>query len=113
MLDLAQLSTNIKTEATRLGFNDIGIASATPVPNYLNYLARIEAGYHAEMDYLARPDAVAKRGDPNFILDGCQSIICPAVSYNQPETTLGAAQTGKGRISSWRLPRRAQRTKRW
>ncbi len=101
MLDLSQLREDIKTEAARLGFNHIGFAPSSPVPHYQDYLAWVEAGFHAEMAYLARQDTLEKRGDPSLILEGCQSIICLAVSYNQPETTLRAALPGEGRISSY------------
>lgn len=101
MLDLAQLSKDIKTEASRLGFNHIGIGPASPVPHYKDFLKWVEAGLHAEMGYLARQDTLEKRNDPCLVLEGCKSIICLAVSYNKPETTLVSALPGEGRISSY------------
>lgn len=101
MLDLSQLREDIETEASRLGFDHIGIAPAFPVPHYKEYLEWINTGFNADMTYLARQDTLEKRGDPRVILEGCQSIICLTVSYFSPKMGLGEIQPGNGRISCY------------
>jgi epoxyqueuosine reductase len=66
----------------QLGFELVGIAPAgrpTHADYYLNWL---ESGYHGEMAYLARPDAVARRLNPSEALPGARSIIVVAMNYH-------------------------------
>jgi epoxyqueuosine reductase len=103
MMDLEGLTTAIKTEANRLGFNHIGIAPAFPVPHYDEFIRWVEAGCHGDMGYLARPDTLAKRGNPQEILEGCQRIISLAMPYRRPQNPLGDCPPGMGRISNYAL----------
>lgn len=103
MTDLSALKEKIKTEAKGLGFNHIGIAPAEPVPHYEGYLAWIREGNQGDMAYLARQDAVAKRGDPRLILEGCLHVISLAMPYTPPSAGANTAFTGKGRISAYAL----------
>lgn len=103
MKDSTNLRTAIETEAFRLGFTHIGIAPAKPVPFLDIYHEWIQTGQHADMTYLAREDAIAKRGDTNLILEGCQCIICLALPYQPPRAPLDETQPGKGRISAYAL----------
>jgi epoxyqueuosine reductase len=48
------------------------------------YRAWLDEGYAAEMDYLARPDAVAKRGDPRRIMPEAKMIMMVSASYAGP-----------------------------
>lgn len=105
MRDLSLFREELKTEAAHLGFNQIGIAPALPVPHYPEYLDWVEAGYHGRMGYLSREDTLAKRGDPRLILDGCQRIICLALPYYTPQATLGEVPPGKGRVSAYAINR--------
>lgn len=97
--DLLTLKEKIKTEALGLGFNHFGVAQAIPSWRYQNYLDWIDQGYQGEMAYLSRPDAVAKRGDPEKILEGCQRIISLALPYRPPEDQ--PVPAGFGRISAY------------
>ena len=101
MVDLEGLTTAIKTEAKRLGFNHIGIAPAFPVPHYEEYIRWVESGCHGDMGYLARPDTLAKRQNPQEILEGCQRIICLAMPYRRPQNQLSDCPPGQGRISNY------------
>jgi len=58
MKNLEELYTAIKTEANRLGFNHMGVAPALPVPHYQDFVSWVEAGWHGDMGYLARPDTL-------------------------------------------------------
>lgn len=92
---------DIKTEAIRLGFSHFGVAPAFPVEKYSSFQAWIAKGLNGDMDYLSRPDSLAKRGDPRLILENCQSVICLALPYFPPESPLDECQPGLGRISAY------------
>lgn len=74
-------STWIKRHAHRLGFSLVGVTTPQTPPHLDVYDHWLKAGRHAGMDYLARKDAVAKRGDPRLLLPECQSIIVTGASY--------------------------------
>jgi epoxyqueuosine reductase len=59
------LTDAIKAEAGRLGFDLVGIAPVRPSDYAPRYRAWIDAGYHGEMSYLARHDAVQNRLEPS------------------------------------------------
>ena len=101
MIDLHHLTSAIKTEAQRLGFNAVGVASTIPLGHYQTYLDWINAGNHADMDYLARHDVIVKRGDLQKILDNCQRIICLAMPYPPPQGDIDEQHDCQGRISAY------------
>ncbi len=82
------LGTRIEAQARLLGFDLVGIQRIGPAaraegsPGAGAYRAWLANGYHGEMGYLARPDAVAKRTDPGRILPGAQSIVVVALNYH-------------------------------
>ena len=101
MTDLIELKEKIKTEALRLGFTHFGVAPALLVPHYDRFLDWIGEGHQGGMAYLARPDAVAKRGDPGLILDECRSVISLSMPYVPPTAKSETSYHGKGRISAY------------
>jgi epoxyqueuosine reductase len=46
------------------------------------YRAWLDRGFHGEMAYLARPDAVAKREDLAQLLPGVRSVVTVALNYH-------------------------------
>jgi epoxyqueuosine reductase len=101
MTDLLRLRKDIETEAKHLGFQHVGVASAFPAPHYKDFCEWIENNYHGTMGYLAREDTLAKRGDPQLILEGCQRILSLAFPYSPPQSGLSPAPRGVGRISTY------------
>jgi epoxyqueuosine reductase len=71
----------VKERALELGFALVGITTPDAPPHFDVYRAWIASGCHADMGYLARPDAVRKRGDPREIFAECQSIIVTGTFY--------------------------------
>jgi epoxyqueuosine reductase len=72
----------IQAEARRLGFDLVGIAPAGPAAGADRYRAWLKHGYHGEMAYLARREAVARRADPADILPGTRSVVAVAANYH-------------------------------
>jgi epoxyqueuosine reductase len=60
-----KLTDAIKAEAIRLGFDLVGVAAVRPSDHARLYQAWIQSGRHGEMSYLAHPDAVRNRLEPN------------------------------------------------
>jgi epoxyqueuosine reductase len=75
------LSIQIKEEAKRLGFSQVGVTSPDPPPHLQVYLKWEEAGRHGEMDYLAKERAIRCRSDPRQILPECKSILVTSMNY--------------------------------
>ena len=73
---------SIIDEAHRLGFDLVGIAPAGPPTTADRYHTWLENGFHGEMTYLARPDAVAKRADLSLIQPGVCSVVVVGVNYH-------------------------------
>jgi epoxyqueuosine reductase len=76
------LAQRIRAQAHELGFDLVEIAPAGPMTTVDRYQAWLEAGYHGQMAYLARPEAVAKRGDLARILPGVRSVVTVGVNYH-------------------------------
>ncbi len=99
---LVTLAAKIRAEGRRLGFDLVGIAPAAPAATASHYRAWLEQGYHGEMAYLARPDAVAGRSDLASILPGVRSIVVVGANYHT--TPLPAAlrdDPGRGIVASY------------
>jgi epoxyqueuosine reductase len=98
-MDAHQLSAEIKHFARRLGFDLVGITSASP-SNYRDYFRRwLDAGRAGEMDYLAR--RFEERTDPATYFPGARSVICVAMNYHTP---LDAPPAGSyGRVARYAL----------
>jgi epoxyqueuosine reductase len=82
------LTDAIKAEALRLGFDLVGIAPVRPSDHGGLYTEWINAGRHGEMAYLARPDAVRNRLEPN---PQFRSAVVVALNYYS-ETTHQTAE---------------------
>jgi len=72
---------SIKTTLANLGFVLSGITTPEPIENFSLYQQWIEAGYHASMVYLARPDTLDKRANPAMMLPDAKSIIVVGIPY--------------------------------
>lgn len=75
------LKEALKTEAQNLGFFKIGFCSPNPSDGYQQYLDWLEKGFAANMDYLSRPDAIQKRGNPRLLMENARTIIVLALPY--------------------------------
>ena len=80
---MPSLEDAIKEQASALGFELVGIASATPADGIDRMRAWLEQGYAGEMDYMHRhADA---RQHPESILPGVRSVVMVGMNYKPPE----------------------------
>ncbi len=91
--DLAALTTRLKEEATRLGFDRVGVAPAVVPAGYGHYLEWLEQGRAAGMAYLQ--NRAEARGHPSHVLDAARSVIVVAMIYGRPEPTPPGPTQGK------------------
>jgi epoxyqueuosine reductase len=77
----AHLEERIADQAHRLGFDLVGVAPAGQTLTARHYRAWLEHGYHGEMAYLARADAVTRREDPGHILPTTRSLLVVGARY--------------------------------
>src|SRR5688500_3328854 len=75
------LADEIRAHARRLGFTLVGIVRPDPTTHLDFYRGWIAAGRHGEMGYLARPDAVARRGDLRGTLATVRSVVVVGLPY--------------------------------
>src|SRR5271163_2017025 len=89
------LTDDLKSEARRLGFDDIGIAPAVTASGYPYLLRWLDSGHEAGMEYM-RKNATA-RAHPGSMLDGARSVVVVSIVYggNDPTTETLAGSQGK------------------
>jgi epoxyqueuosine reductase len=78
----SDLSRRIRERARELGFDAVGIAPLHSSAHADAYRRWVAAGMHGEMGYLARPDAVEKRVDPDLVVAGARSAVVVAKGYH-------------------------------
>ncbi len=79
---IRQLAERIKTQAASLGFTFAAIVPADASRYGQYYQQWVASGYHAEMGYLARPDAIARRADLSLTVPNAQSVVVVAANYH-------------------------------
>ncbi len=76
-----EMRERLRAEGLFVGFDQVGFAPAAPPRNAEAYRHWLENGWHGEMAYMAREDAVRRRLDPAEALPGCRSIIVASLRY--------------------------------
>ena len=97
------LETEIKAEALKLGFVVCGIARSAQPEAYPAYTDWIEEGCHAGMAFLARPESLKARANPDILLPGSRSILCVGLPYPAPMPPEAGAQPKRGLIAAYAL----------
>ena len=72
----------LKKYATDLGFSPVAIIPARPSEHTRYYADWLANGFHAEMSYLARPDAVARRADLSRTVPNAKTVVVVAANYH-------------------------------
>ncbi len=96
-MDSSNLTTALKEEALRLGFDLAGATAAEVPPTFEHFRQWLTDGFAGEMRYLAeRFDAYC---DPNRVLDGVRGILMLGVNYRTVEPM--ALAPGYARVSRY------------
>jgi epoxyqueuosine reductase len=96
------LAARITAQAHQLGFDLVGIAPARSSQTASHYQAWLEEGYHADMAYLGRADAVAKRSDLKRVLPGVRSVVTVGINHHTVSLPLELADDpARGIIASY------------
>ena len=95
---LAELAQRIKTWGRELGFGAVGISDADLTEAEEGLASWLEAGYHGEMDYMAKHGM--KRARPAELVAGTRRVITARIAY-LPASTLasqGDESVATGRV---------------
>jgi epoxyqueuosine reductase len=93
--DWAMLAATIKAWGRELGFADIGIAHVDLSHAEAGLLDWLAAGYHGEMDYMARHGLARAR--PAELVPGTVSVIIARLDYRPDAADAGANLQDPGR----------------
>src|SRR5499426_3851096 len=90
----------IKREATRLGFDKVGVAPAVALSEEGARLGEwLARGFHGQMSYMARDPQ--RRADPRSLLPSAKSVVSVALNYFRPEKHADAPEAGKISRYAW------------
>lgn len=93
----ANLTSELKAEALRLGFPLAGACPAVSPEGVTRLGEWLHLGYGGEMDYIGRRQQAY--ADPCLVLEGARSILMLAMNYRTAEPQ--PARAGEGRISRY------------
>lgn len=93
------LMAEVKKQARRVGFDLVGIAKPRPSAHTARYRDWLAKGYHADMGYMARPDAVEKRADPQVVMPQARSIVVVGMNYYPGD--FPPLRSDQGRVSRY------------
>ena len=88
-------------EAVTLGFDMAGVVTRAQSVHMSSYRRWIGAGLHGHMAYLARPDAVRRRGDLSQTLPGFRSAVIVAHSYADKDPAGAPNRSGAAVIARY------------
>ena len=74
----------IRDHALQLGFDLVGFTTIAPPPHAGEFRRWLDAGFHGEIQYLAR--RAAERANPSQLLPGAKSIIVVGMNYGTTGT---------------------------
>ncbi len=92
----AERSRAVKAQAVALGFDACGIAEAGPIDPEDRLGQWLEAGHHADMDWMARTKAI--RQDPREKMPAAKSVVVVARNYYHPRPP---APEGAGKVARY------------
>lgn len=89
----------IKARAAELGFAACGIARVEASNSHEHFQDWIENEQHADMNWIAREDAISKRKDVREIMPNAKSVICVAMHYRTADDWDGSTLGGVARYA--------------
>ncbi|NOI68331.1 tRNA epoxyqueuosine(34) reductase QueG [Vibrio sp. 99-8-1] len=104
-MDYQELSDNIKNWGKELGFQQVGICDIDLSKYEQAMLDWLDAGYHGEMEWMARHGTMRSR--PDELLPGTLRVISVRLDYLPPEAQFSSdlRDTNQGYISRYALGR--------
>jgi epoxyqueuosine reductase len=89
----------IKQQGRAAGFDRVGVAPATDLPELIHFPDWLERGHAGQMDYLHNP----KRRDARALMPDARSVICCTLGYdtNRPRSTELPADPDRGWVSRY------------
>lgn len=98
--ETTRLADGIRRKARELGFEAVGITRLRPSDHAALYTEWIRRGYHGQMSYLARDDAVAARLGPRSRWPALKSAVVVAQHYSYSGSGSGSySGSGSGSYS--------------
>ncbi|SAL47529.1 4Fe-4S cluster-binding ferredoxin protein [Caballeronia sordidicola] len=101
---LAELALRIKAWGRELGFGAVGVSDADLTDAEEGLASWLEAGYHGEMDYMAKH--AMKRARPAELVAGTRRVITVRMAYLPASTLIGkvpeSASTADLHAADWR-----------
>ena len=96
-----RLVRDLRVEAIRLGFQDLGICSPTASKHLQAFRSWLDRSFHGEMAYLARPSAVARRGDLRGTMEDVRSLVVLTQNHFLPDSPEIPENPSRGVISRY------------
>lgn len=93
------LTTQIKSAATKVGFDLVGIAPAVTPVGFSRLKTWIEQGFAGEMGYIPRREAAYEH--PQHVLPAVKSLIVVALNYKTEEPQPTSANAGRVARYAW------------
>lgn len=87
----------IKREATRIGFDLVGIADAVATEGFAHFSDWLDAGFDGEMNYLARRKDAYQH--PKGVMENVRSVVMLGMNYKTEEPK--PCQSGSAKISRY------------
>jgi len=115
----ADPATLVREKALALGFHRVGVARAEPLDDdHARYARFVAAGYHGDMDWLARDGDARRDVGHEGILPGARSVVVCALSYHRadaasPMPGATVARYARGRDYHNFLRKRLRRLAAW
>ena len=81
---MTMTKAEIRAQAIQLGFDLVGFTTVEPPPHANEFRQWLAAGFHGEMQYLAR--RAAERLDPSQLLPGAKTLIVLGMNYGTAGT---------------------------
>jgi epoxyqueuosine reductase len=97
----SELAQRLERRAHELGFSLFGIAHPAPSDQLNFYRKWIEDGRHGEMQYLSRPESIARRGDISLTMDTVRSVVVVGHEYYSEDANDAASDPSRGVVARY------------
>ena len=99
------LTSEIRTEAERLGFFKVGVTAARPLPSEERLERWLADGMQGAMGYMERQ--AERRKDPRRVMENARSLVVAATNYNSGESLRDDPPRGRISRYAWVQVRRS------